>query len=230
MVKNILVSSTLRDDFKIILPLLRSELVFVNYLADNEINPLNILRLNANLIFLFQNSDRNGSFDICKQIKSNPYTRKTRIIIIRNISQEKIESPSEAIYIDNIFYKPLRPVELLNSIMDEISPRINSERIAIKSNEKNESILYLDRDNYTASIDNKNIPLSRKEFELIQLLASRKGKVFRREELFNKVWNKTSEFENRTLDVHIRRIRKKMGHNLIVTKKGIGYMLNVFEN
>lgn len=83
--------------------------------------------------------------------------------------------------------------------------------------------LIIDRDRYTVTQDNKAIQLPRKEFELLYFLASKKGKVMNRQTLLDNVWGQDVFVVDRTIDVHIRKIRKKLGDRFIETVKGVGY-------
>ena len=81
----------------------------------------------------------------------------------------------------------------------------------------------IDRERYVVIKDGKEISLPRKEFELLNLLVSKPGRVFTREEIFNTVWGNDIVVGERTIDVHIRKLREKLGDNHIHTIKGIGY-------
>ncbi|MFM9028185.1 MAG: response regulator transcription factor, partial [Bacteroidota bacterium] len=83
--------------------------------------------------------------------------------------------------------------------------------------------LKIDTEGYTVHLDGKIINLSRKEFELLKMLHSKPGRVYSREEIFEKVWKKDPEASDRTIDVHILRLRKKLGNSFIGTQKGVGY-------
>jgi two-component system alkaline phosphatase synthesis response regulator PhoP len=81
----------------------------------------------------------------------------------------------------------------------------------------------IDREKYVVIKDKKKIALPRKEFELLCLLASKPGRVFKREEILNKVWGNDTIVGDRTIDVHIRKLREKIGEDFFKTIKGIGY-------
>ncbi|HQU61223.1 MAG TPA: response regulator transcription factor, partial [Saprospiraceae bacterium] len=83
--------------------------------------------------------------------------------------------------------------------------------------------LVIDSDRVTVTRGEEVIELAKKEFELLYLLVSKPGKVFSREEIFNKVWGTDVIVGNRTIDVHIRKLREKIGDHYIKTIKGIGY-------
>ncbi len=83
--------------------------------------------------------------------------------------------------------------------------------------------LTIDRDRYEISIDNEIKALPRKEFEMLWLLVSEPGRVFRREEIKNYVWGADVDVNDRTIDVHIRMLRVKIEKPFVVTVKGVGY-------
>jgi two-component system alkaline phosphatase synthesis response regulator PhoP len=81
----------------------------------------------------------------------------------------------------------------------------------------------IDRERYLIVFNGEEMAVPRKEFELIYLLASKPGKVFKREEILNEIWGRDIIVGDRTIDVHIRKLREKLGEDLIKTVKGIGY-------
>ena len=88
---------------------------------------------------------------------------------------------------------------------------------------ENTSGVHIDFERYEVSIDGKAITLPRKEFELLALLMSKQGKVFTRETILSTVWGEDVVVGDRTIDVHIRKLREKLGSDLIKTVKGVGY-------
>ena len=88
------------------------------------------------------------------------------------------------------------------------------------------SDLKIDRETYQITVDGTDMALPRKEFEILHLLASKPGKVYKREEIFDKIWGDDVVVGGRTIDVHIRKLRKKLGRDYIMTVKGIGYKFN----
>ena len=98
----------------------------------------------------------------------------------------------------------------------------------LKEEESSNSILkigslIIDRDEYKISLKGEEIILPRKEFELLSLLASKPGKVFKRDEILDKVWGNEVVVGGRTIDVHIRKLREKIGDKSFKTVKGVGY-------
>lgn len=127
---------------------------------------------------------------------------------------------------DDFVVKPINP-KLLIKRVEALLRRGSSTQIEnpsasiLKFNN-----LKIDRDKYIVYRDGKEIILPRKEFNLLELLASKPGKVFQREEIYDTVWGDTY-VGDRTIDVHIRKLREKLGDDLIVTVKGVGYKLEI---
>ena len=100
-------------------------------------------------------------------------------------------------------------------------------KLAANSNEVQE--LRINRDKYKVYISNKSINLPRKEFELLNLLVSKPEKVFKRDKIMEKIWGEQVVVGDRTIDVHIRKLRKKIGKKYFQTIKGVGYKFTLEE-
>ncbi len=122
---------------------------------------------------------------------------------------------------DDYISKPIRP-RLLVTKLESLLRRMNPER----PSEGNALSIEIDRDRYVVLINDKELNLPKKEFELLELLASRPGKVFNRDQILTLVWGNETIVGERTIDVHIRKLREKIGENYIRTIKGVGYTFN----
>jgi two-component system alkaline phosphatase synthesis response regulator PhoP len=100
---------------------------------------------------------------------------------------------------------------------------VRTERV---SEPANPSDLVIDREKFVVKIKGQELTLPKKEFELLELLASRPGKVFNREQILAIVWGNETIVGERTIDVHIRKLREKLGESYIRTIKGVGYTFN----
>ena len=125
---------------------------------------------------------------------------------------------------DDYITKPIKP-KLLVSKVKALLRRLKSDEHT--SETLNVGGIEINREEYKIIKDNKAIVLPRKEFELFYLLASKPGKVFKREEILDKVWGNEVIVGGRTIDVHIRKLREKIGDDLFKTIKGVGYKLEV---
>ena len=125
---------------------------------------------------------------------------------------------------DDYITKPIKP-KLLVSKVKALLRRLKSNDISAET--LNVGGIEINREEYKIIKNNKEIVLPRKEFELFYLLASKPGKVFKREEILDKVWGTEVVVGGRTIDVHIRKLREKIDEDIFKTIKGVGYKLEV---
>ena len=125
---------------------------------------------------------------------------------------------------DDYVTKPIKP-RILNSKVKALLRRFKNDLGQVLSFEN----LLIDSEKYIVEVDNRIINLPRKEFELLFLLASKPGKVFKREKIMESVWGTDVIVGDRTIDVHIRKLREKIGENILKTIKGVGYQFNLKE-
>lgn len=122
---------------------------------------------------------------------------------------------------DDYVVKPIKPALLLSRI-NALLRRVNKENMEVIT----VGNIIIDRNTFKVNYNGNEIKLAKKEFELLALLASKPGRVFLRHEILDRVWGSEVIVGDRTIDVHIRKIRQKTG-DIIATVKGIGYSLNV---
>ena len=144
----------------------------------------------------------------------------TAIIFLTALNDEKYEIEGLKIGADDFISKPIKP-ELL-------ATRIGSALRRFRKDEEQEQKqtfgdLEINKTKFTVSYKGTDILLAKKEFELLSLLASKPGRVFLRNEILQRVWGTDVIVGDRTIDVHIRKIRQKVGIDLITTVKGVGY-------
>ncbi len=161
--------------------------------------------------------------EACSLIKEIPSLVNTRIIFLSARSEDYTQLSAFDAGADDYISKPVRPKILLKKI-ESIFKRINKKNEEIKVIDLGE--IKIDRNSYLVHIKNQEIELPRKEFELFYLLASKPGKVFTRDEIMGKVWGSEVVVGDRTIDVHIRKLREKIGDLYFKTVKGIGYKFN----
>ena len=158
--------------------------------------------------------------EACSKIKTIPSLTNTIIIFLSARSEEFTQITGFDAGGDDYISKPVKPKILLKKI-ESILKRL-------KSNKNKNYIIELDnisinREEYKVVKDGKDIILPKKEFELFFLLAIKPGKVFTRYEIMNKVWGSNVIVGDRTIDVHIRKLREKIGDLYFKTVKGVGY-------
>lgn len=118
---------------------------------------------------------------------------------------------------DDYITKPIRPRLLLSKVESLL------RRLEAPSKVTEESKLNIDRERYHVELEGRELLLPKKEFELLDFLASRPGKVFTRDQILSAVWGNETIVGERTVDVHIRKLREKLGNHYIRTVKGVGY-------
>ena len=146
--------------------------------------------------------------------------KKTPIIFLTARSDEKTEIDGLNKGGDDYITKPISTTKLVSRIKAVLRRFDDSEQTANKLEAHD---LEIDKDRYIVLQKGNEFQLPRKEFELLFFLASRKGKVLDRQTLLNKVWGDNIYVVDRTVDVHVRKIREKLGDHYIETVKGVGY-------
>ena len=161
--------------------------------------------------------------ETCTILKEIPSLSNTRIIFLSARNEDYTQLSAFDAGADDYISKPVKPKILLKKIAS-IFKRIN------KSKNKKQLIdlgeIKIDRNSYLVLKNKNEISLPRKEFELLFLLASKPGKVFTRDEIMSKVWGSEVIVGDRTIDVHIRKLREKIGDLYFKTVKGVGYKFN----
>ena len=162
----------------------------------------------------------------CYELRRNDKLKNTLIAFLTARSEEYSEIAGLEAGADDYIQKPIRPRLLLTRIK-ALMRRKESGKPASNSEVIDFGALKIDPRSYLVSIDDEVITLAKKEFEVLMLLASQPGKVFTREEMFQKVWGIQVPIASRTIDVHISKLREKVGERFIKTLKGVGYKLEV---
>ncbi|KAA9352948.1 response regulator transcription factor [Larkinella humicola] len=158
-----------------------------------------------------------------RQLRNLPDLRQTFILYLTARSEEYSEVAAFEIGADDYITKPIKP----RALMSRINALFRREAQKADPGEKIEiGGLVINRLNYTVTTSDKTVVLPKKEFELLFFLALSPNKVFGREELLQKIWGVDIYVLERTVDVHIRKLREKIGETYIKTLKGVGYMFN----
>ena len=161
--------------------------------------------------------------ETCTVLKEIPSLSNTRIIFLSARNEDYTQLSAFDAGADDYISKPVKPKILLKKIAS-IFKRINKSKNNKQSIDLGE--IKIDRDSYLVLKNKNQISLPRKEFELLFLLASKPGKVFTRDEIMSKVWGSEVIVGDRTIDVHIRKLREKIGDLYFKTVKGVGYKFN----
>lgn len=158
--------------------------------------------------------------EACEQIRKNPENEDTIIAFLTARGEDYSQVAGFDAGADDYITKPIKPKVLVSKVK-ALLRRLKDE------SETDTSVkignLVINREEYKIIKDKKEIILPRKEFELLSLLASKPGKVFKREDILDKVWGNEVVVGGRTIDVHIRKLREKIGDKRFKTIKGVGY-------
>lgn len=163
--------------------------------------------------------------ETCKELKKNPLLNDTLIVFFTARNEDFTQIMGLDAGADDYITKPIKPSVLLSKI-SALLRRHPSLSAADTGKTYQAGNLTIDLDKYMVYAEGQEIQLARKEFELLNLLASKPDKVFTREDILSRVWTDEVVVGERTIDVHIRKIREKTGTNHIKTLKGIGYKFN----
>lgn len=167
--------------------------------------------------------------ETCYELRKNPKLKETLIAFLTARSEEYSEIAGLEAGADDYIQKPIRPRLLLSRIKALMRRKESVRPASGTSSVIDFGALKIDPRSYQVTIDSEIITLAKKEFEVLMLLASQPGKVFTREEMFHKVWGYSVPIASRTIDVHISKLREKVGERFIKTLKGVGYKLEVEE-
>jgi len=156
--------------------------------------------------------------EVCKILRSKPEYNDTLILFLSALSDESSQIKGLETGADDYVSKPISP-KILVSRVNAIFRRLNKEegKIIKLGN------MVIDPERFMVILNGTDVVLAKKEFELLYLLASKPGRVFLRNEILSQVWGAEVIVGDRTIDVHIRKIRQKLGIDCITTVKGVGY-------
>lgn len=157
--------------------------------------------------------------EACEIIRKNPDLKDTIITFLTARGEDYSQVAGFDAGADDYITKPIKPKVLVSKVKALLR--------RFKEPEVDDTVkignLVINRDEYKIILKGKEIILPRKEFELLSLLASKPGKVFKRDEILDKVWGNEVVVGGRTIDVHIRKLREKIGDDCFKTVKGVGY-------
>jgi two-component system alkaline phosphatase synthesis response regulator PhoP len=156
-----------------------------------------------------------------EEIRNNKSLDETLIVFLTARSEDYSQIAGFAAGADDYIAKPIKPKVLISRVKALLRRSLKKDSGKIVTIGK----LHIDQEKFEVMLDGKKIVLPKKEFKLLKLLAASPNKVFTREEIFVKVWGDDVIVGDRTIDVHVRKIREKIGDNLIKTVKGVGYKL-----
>lgn len=178
-------------------------------------------QLHPDLIILDVMMPKKTGVEVCQILRSQPMFQDTLIIFLTAMSDEASQIKGLETGADDYVNKPISPKVLISRV-NALFRRLNKDE-----NGSGKSIVIgnitIDPVKFLVTINDKEVILAKKEFELIYLLASRPGRVFLRNEILSQIWGNDVIVGDRTIDVHIRKVRQKLGIDCITTVKGVGY-------
>ena len=189
------------------------------YTATNGIEAVEqASKIEPHLIILDVMMPKMDGIEACEVIRKTEKIKNTLITFLSARGEDYSQIAGFNAGADDYITKPIKPKILLSKVKSLL------RRISIDQDEVIElEDLIIDRSSYKISLSGNELNLPRKEFELLYLLASRPGKVFKREYILESVWGKDVIVGDRTIDVHIRKLREKIGNTFFKTVKGVGY-------
>lgn len=173
-----------------------------------------------NLILLDVMMPNKDGIETIKELRNNPEFDDTAIIFLTALNDMKHEIEGLSTGADDYITKPIKP-ELLVTRIGSALRRFRKDEV--QDQKQTFGDLEINKTKFTVTYQGNDITLAKKEFELLSLLASKPGRVFLRNEILQRVWGTDVIVGDRTIDVHIRKIRQKVGIDLITTVKGVGY-------
>ena len=189
------------------------------FTAKNGDEALDKARLtHPDLIILDMMMPRKNGMEVCELLRAQPAFRDTLIMFLTALSDEATQIKGLGTGADDYVSKPVSPsvlVSKVNALFRRVK-KVENKSISIGN-------MVIDPEKFVVEIEGKEFILAKKEFELLYLLASRPGRVFLRNEILSQVWGNEVIVGDRTIDVHIRKIRQKLGIDCITTVKGVGY-------
>ena len=196
---------------------------YMVYTAENGVEALRIAEeVHPHLILLDMMMPVMDGAQTCRAIRQNPELKDTMVVFLSALSEEEEQLIGFDVGADDYLTKPIK-MKLLISRVQAILKRIDLQQEEATQVSTPTQGVVIDRDSYTVTCNGERISLPRKEFALLDLLASTPGKLITREEIYQKIWGAEVIVGDRTIDVHIRKLRQKIGEEHITTVKGVGY-------
>ena len=174
-------------------------------------------RIQPDLIVLDVMMPKKSGVEVCQLLRSQSAFKDTIIVMLTALNDDGSHIKGLENGADDYIGKPISPKVLVSRI-NALFRRLSKPKTTVL----NAGTISINPEQYIVSVDGKEISLAKKEFELLYLLAHRPGRVFLRNEILNQVWGNEVIVGDRTIDVHIRKIRQKLGVDCITTVKGVG--------
>lgn len=217
------------DDEPDIIEFIRYNLIKEGFKVEEANNGKEALKkamdFKPNLILLDVMMPDMDGIETCEELRKIPVLKDTIIAFLTARGEDYSQIAGFEAGADDYISKPIKPKVLISRLNALLKRQGKSDGTGIMDLEisYNNSDLIINKEKYLVTHKGRELTLPKKEFELLSLMASRPDKVFTRDEIYNMVWGSKIIVGDRTIDVHIRKLREKIGENLIVTIKGVGY-------
>ena len=175
-------------------------------------------RTEPDLVVLDVMMPKKSGVEVCQIMRNQPMFKETLIIFLTAVNDEGTQIRGLETGADDYVSKPISPKVFISRV-NALFRRLNKKEVKVLEIGN----LKIDPERFMVQVDGRDLVLAKKEFELLHLLAQKPGRVFLRNEILNQVWGNEVIVGDRTIDVHIRKIRQKLGIDCITTVKGVGY-------
>ncbi|MBC7902550.1 MAG: response regulator transcription factor [Gemmatimonadaceae bacterium] len=221
--KRILIADDEPDIIEIIQYNLKQEGYEVFSAKDGDEALVRAKELKPDLVILDIMMPKRNGVEVCRIMRTQTAFENTLIIFLTALSDESSQIKGLDTGADDYISKPISPKVLVS--------RVNALFRRHKQEDNGGVLVFdqlsIDPQQYMVKVDGRDVTLAKKEFELLYLLASKPGRVFLRNEILNQVWGNDVIVGDRTIDVHIRKVRQKLGMDCITTVKGVGYKFDI---
>jgi len=182
-------------------------------------------RVLPDLIILDIMMPKMDGIEACRILRTMHEFKNTFMVFLTARSEEYSEIAGFNVGADDYIAKPIKPRALTSRVNAILRRNVQAE--AEEDNKVEIADLIIDREAFLVFRNGERITLAKKEFELLYLLASKPGKVYTRDVILKNIWEESVVVTNRTIDVHIRKLREKLGDRYVTTVKGVGYKFEV---
>lgn len=183
-------------------------------------------KFNPALILLDIMMPEMDGIETCHKLRENKDFNNTIIALLTARNEDYTQVAGLQAGADDFIKKPVKPRVLVSKVESLLRRRAIEGKVTEQDNKSN---IFIDKDRFLVVKEGEKISLPKKEFELLLLLSSIPERVFTRDEIYGKIWGSQLIVGDRTIDVHIRKLREKLGNELIQTVKGVGYKFNPEE-
>lgn len=214
------------DDEPDIVEILKYNLVREGYLVSTASNGDEAVEkakeTHPDLVVLDIMMPRKTGVEVCQILRAQPQFKDTLIMFLTALNDDATQIKGLATGADDYISKPISTNVFLSKVQSLLrrSKKSESGRVDVNG-------MVIDPERFIVKFEEKEYTLAKKEFELLHLLAARPGRVFLRNEILSQVWGSEVIVGDRTIDVHIRKIRQKLGVDCITTVKGVGYKFDL---